>query len=86
MNRKSVIDLYPAFDNAAADDDGDDYNVIFTVLINIIIIIMLKKVKGIRFIVLYPPKRSHVLPPLAGLYTWKRFQSPGGYPRATGSI
>ena len=29
------------------------------------------KVKGIRFIVLYPPKCSHNLPPLAGLYTRK---------------
>ena len=29
--------------------------------------------KGIRFIVLYPPKRSHELPPLAGLYTRKPF-------------
>ena len=37
------------------------------------------KGKGIRFIVLYPPKCSHNLPPLAGLYTRKPFQSPGGY-------
>ena len=44
------------------------------------------KGKGIRFIVLYPPKCSHDLPPLAGLYTRKPFQSPGGYSRATGSI
>ena len=29
------------------------------------------KGKGIRFRVLYPPKCSHDLPPLAGLYTWK---------------
>ena len=34
------------------------------------------KGKGIRFIVLYPPKRSHDLPSLAGLYTRKPFQSP----------
>ena len=45
-----------------------------------------EKVKGIWFIVLYPPKRSHNLPPLAGMYTRKPFQSPGGYSRATGSI
>ena len=32
-----------------------------------------------RFRVLYPPKCSHDLPPLAGLYTWKPFQFPGGY-------
>ena len=44
------------------------------------------KGKGFRFIVLYPPKRSQDLPPLAGLYTRKPFQSPGGYSRATGSI
>ena len=44
------------------------------------------KGKGIQFRVLYPPKRSHDLPPLAGLYTRKPFQSPGGYSRATGSI
>ena len=44
------------------------------------------KDKGIRFIVLYPPKRSHDLLPLAGLYTRKPFQSPGGYSRTTGSI
>ena len=42
--------------------------------------------KGIRFIVLYPPKRSHDLPPLAGMYTRKPIQSPGGYSRATGCI
>ena len=42
--------------------------------------------KGIRFRVLYPPVRSHDLPPLAGLCTRKPFQSPGGYSRATGSI
>ena len=42
--------------------------------------------KGIWFIVLYPPKCSHDLPPLAGLYTRKPFKSPGGYSRATGSI
>ena len=42
--------------------------------------------KGIGFLVLYPPKCSHNLPPLAGLYTRKPFQSPGGYSRATGSI
>ena len=41
---------------------------------------------GIRFIVLYPPKCSHDLPPLAGLYTRKPFQSPGGYSRAASSI
>ena len=44
------------------------------------------KGKGSRFIVLYPPWRSHDLPLLAGLYTRKPFQSPGGYSRATGSI
>ena len=44
------------------------------------------KVKVFGFIVLYPPKRSHDLPPLAGLYTRKPFQSPGGYFRAVGSI
>ena len=44
------------------------------------------KGKGIQFIVLYPPKRLHDLPPLAGQYTRKPFQSPGGYSRATGSI
>ena len=44
------------------------------------------KGKGIWFIVLYQPKCSHDLPPLAGLYTRKPFQSPGGYSRATGSI
>ena len=44
------------------------------------------KGKGIRFLVLYPPKRSHDLPPLAGLYTQKPFQPPEGYSRAVGSI
>ena len=44
------------------------------------------KGKGIWFIVLYPPKHLHDLPPLAGLYTRKPFQSPGGYSRANGSI
>ena len=44
------------------------------------------KGKGIRFIDLYLPKRSHDLPPLAGLYTQKPFQSPGGYSRVVGSI
>ena len=39
-----------------------------------------KEGKGIRFIVLYPPKRSHNLPPLAGMYTRKPFQSPGDIP------
>ena len=43
------------------------------------------RIKGIRFIVLYPPKCSHDLPPLAGLYTRKPFQSPEGYSRAVGS-
>ena len=34
--------------------------------------------KGIRFIVLYPPKCSHDLSPLAGLYTLKPFHvNPG---------
>ena len=42
--------------------------------------------KGIRFIVLYPPRCSHDLPPLAGLYTRKPFQSPEGYSKAAGSI
>ena len=42
--------------------------------------------KGIQFIVLYPPKCSHDLPPLAGLYTQKPFQSPEGYSRAASSI
>ena len=37
------------------------------------------KSKGIRFIVLYPPKCSHDLPPIASLYARKPFQSPGGY-------
>ena len=36
------------------------------------------KGKGIRFIVLYPPKRSHNS--LAGLYTRKPFQSPREIP------
>ena len=36
--------------------------------------------KGIRYIVLYPPKCSHGLPPLAGLYTWKPLQSPEDIP------
>ena len=45
-----------------------------------------EKVKGIWFIVLYSPKRSHDLPPLVGLYTRKPFQSPEGYYRAVGSI
>ena len=36
--------------------------------------------KGIRFIVLYPPKRSHNLPPLAGLYTLKPFNPPRDIP------
>ena len=44
------------------------------------------KGKGIRFTVLYPPKCSHDLPPLAGLYTRTPFQSPEGYSRAVGSI
>ena len=35
---------------------------------------------GIRFIVLYPPKCSHNLPPLAGLNTRKPFQSPRDIP------
>ena len=48
--------------------------------------ISIGKGKGIRFIVLYPPKCSHDLLPLAGLYTQKPFQSPGGYSRAAGSI
>ena len=29
---------------------------------------------------MYPPKCSHDLPPLAGLYTRKSFQSPGDIP------
>ena len=37
-------------------------------------------IKGIRFIVLYPPKCSHNLPPLVGLYTRKTFQSPRDIP------
>ena len=41
---------------------------------------------SVYIIVLYPPKRSHDLPPLACLYTRKPFQSPGGSSRATGSI
>ena len=44
------------------------------------------KGKGIRFIVLYPPKHSHDLPPQQALHTRKQFQSPRGYSRATGSI
>ena len=44
------------------------------------------KGKGMRFIDLYPLKCPHNLPPLAGLYTRKPFQSPGGYSRAAGSI
>ena len=47
---------------------------------------LFKGIKGIQFIVMYPPKHSHNLPPLAGLYTWIPFQSPWGYSRATGSI
>ena len=35
---------------------------------------------------LYPPKCSHDLPSLAGLYTRKPFQSPKRYARAAGSI
>ena len=42
--------------------------------------------KGIRSIVLYPPKCSHDLPPLAGLYTQKPFQYPEAYSRAVRSI
>ena len=34
---------------------------------------LLAYLEGIRFIVLYPPKCSHDLPPLAGLYTQKPF-------------
>ena len=41
--------------------------------------------KGIRFIVLYPPKDSHDLFSLAGLYTQKPFQSPEGYSRVINS-
>ena len=33
------------------------------------------KGKGIRFIVFYPPKSSHNLPSLAGLYTQKPLKS-----------
>ena len=44
------------------------------------------KGKSIRFIVLYPPKCSRDIPPRAGLYTRKPFQSPGGNTRAVGSI
>ena len=44
------------------------------------------KGKGIRYIVLYPPKCSHDLPPLAGLYTREPFQFPEEYSRAAGSI
>ena len=44
------------------------------------------KGKCIRFIVLYPPKCSHDIPSLAGLYTRTPFQSPAGYSRAVGSI
>ena len=40
----------------------------------------------VKFIVLCPPKCSHDLPSLAGLYTRKPFQSPEGYSRAAGSI
>ena len=36
--------------------------------------------KGIRFIILYRPKCSHNLPPLAGLCTRKPFQSPKDIP------
>ena len=41
-----------------------------------LIYMRISKGKGIQFIVLYPPKRSHDLPLLAGLYTQKPFQSP----------
>ena len=43
-------------------------------------------VKVFWFIFLHPPICSHNLPPLAGLYTWKPFQSPKGYSRVARSI
>ena len=42
--------------------------------------------KGIRFIVLYPPKRSHDLPPLAGTVHIETISISRGYSRATDSI
>ena len=59
--------------------------IIITIIIIVIIIIIIIKGKGIQFIVLYPPKHSHNLLPLAGLYTRTPFQSPGGYSRAVSS-
>ena len=44
------------------------------------VVVLKGKGKGIWFIVLYPPKCSHNLPPLAGLYTQKPFQSPRDIP------
>ena len=35
---------------------------------------------GIQFVVLYPPKRAHDLPPLAGLCTKSHFNPPGDIP------
>ena len=54
--------------------------------IYILVMIIDESNKGVRFIVLYPPKCSHDLPPLAGLYIQTPFQSPEGYFRAAGSI
>ena len=44
------------------------------------LMMILSKGKGILCIVLYPPKCSHDLPPLAGLYTRKPFESPRDIP------
>ena len=67
-------------EQACRDIENKNERIVYCVSLHLV------KGKGIRFIVLYPPKCSHDLPPLVGLYTRKPFQSPRGYSRAAGSI
>ena len=55
-------------------------------LYHVLSLIVVIKGKGIQFIVLYPPKRSHDLPPLVGTVHTETISIPGGYSRAAGSI
>ena len=66
--------------------DGHDTQTVSDSHVTVMIYNFKGKAKGIRFIVLYPPKCSHNLPSLAGLYTGTPFQSPEGYSRADGCI
>ena len=76
MKLKQRCYVHLLFSGQGLWHDGHDTQTVSDSHVTVMIYII--KGIGIRFIVLYPPKCSHNLPSLAGLYTRTPFQSRTG--------